>query len=54
MHYIGLDIGGTKCASVLGKIANDHIEILDKEYFLTANQYPYVILEKFSLFIEKY
>lgn len=54
MYYIGLDIGGTKCASALGKIENGNIEILDKEYFLTLNQNPYLILEKFSLFIEKH
>ncbi len=54
MYYIGLDIGGTKCASTLGKIENGNIEILDKEYFLTANQDPFVILEKFSHFIEKH
>jgi len=52
MYYIGLDIGGTKCASTLGKIENNNIEILKKDYFLTANQDPYVILEKFSSFIE--
>ncbi len=54
MYYIGLDIGGTKCASTLGKIENGNIEILDKEYFLTANQDPYAILGKFSVFIEKH
>ena len=28
MYYIGLDIGGTKCAASLGKITGDRIEIL--------------------------
>lgn len=28
MYYIGLDIGGTKCAASLGKIVGDKIEIL--------------------------
>lgn len=28
MYYIGLDIGGTKCAASLGKIVGDSIEIL--------------------------
>ena len=28
MYYIGLDIGGTKCAASLGKITGDKIEIL--------------------------
>ena len=53
-YYIGLDIGGTKCAATLGKISEGVPEILDKEYFLTAGQDPYVILERFSQFIEKH
>ena len=28
MYYIGLDIGGTKCAASLGKITGDRIEVL--------------------------
>ena len=28
MYYIGLDIGGTKCAASLGKITGNKIEIL--------------------------
>ena len=52
--YIGLDIGGTKCAATLGKIVDGTHEILDKEYFLTAGQAPEVILEKFSQFIIKH
>ena len=54
MYYIGLDIGGTKCASTLGKIEKEKIEILDKEFFLTENQNPYIILKRFSMFIDKY
>lgn len=54
MYYIGLDIGGTKCAATLGKIVGDLPEILDKEYFLTAGQHPKVILAKFSDFIQKH
>ncbi len=52
MYYIGLDMGGTKCASTLGKIENGKIDIIKKDYFLTNNQDPFVILNKFSLFIE--
>ena len=53
MYYIGLDIGGTKCASSLGKINNGIIEIIKKDFFLTANKdYP-EILERFSKFIEE-
>ena len=31
MYYIGLDIGGTKCAASLGKIVGDKIEILARD-----------------------
>ena len=54
MYYIGLDIGGTKCAATLGKATESLPIIQDKEYFLTAGQNPTVILEKFSAFIEKH
>ena len=50
-YYIGLDIGGTKCAATLGEIQNDLPTIVDKEYFLTDGQQPSVILERFSQFI---
>ena len=36
MYYIGLDIGGTKCASSLGKIENGNIEILKKKTYLIS------------------
>lgn len=56
-HYIGLDIGGTKCASTIGKIAvggnGEEITIIEREEFPTAGQKPEVILEKFSDFIER-
>ena len=53
MYYIGLDIGGTKCAATLGKITETLPDILDKKYFLTEQKYPFEILEIFSLFIEE-
>ena len=53
MYYIGLDIGGTKCASSLGKLDNNTFEILKKDYFLTDNQDPYIILDRFSNFISE-
>lgn len=53
MYYIGIDIGGTKCASSLGKIENEQIDIIKKDYFLTDNQDPFVILDRFSSFIEE-
>lgn len=56
-YYIGLDIGGTKCASTIGKIAvggnGEEITIIEREEFPTAGQKPEVILEKFSDFIER-
>jgi len=51
--FIGLDIGGTKCAATLARIQEGVPDILDKEYFLTNDLNPYVILEKFAEFIRK-
>ena len=52
-YYIGLDIGGTKCAQTIGKISeNDDLEILKRAEFPTAGQNSEVILDKFSGFIE--
>lgn len=53
MHYIGLDIGGTKCAATLGTLNGEPV-VTDKEYFLTAGQKPEIILERFASFIEKH
>ena len=52
-YYIGLDIGGTKCAASLGKIADGKITIDNKEQFPTGEQSPSAILEKFSDFIKR-
>ena len=48
--YIGLDIGGTKCAAVLGNLG-ENVEILDKITFATAGKTPDEILGVFSNFI---
>ena len=48
--YIGLDIGGTKCAAVLGNLTEE-VEILDKITFPTAGKTPDDILGLFSDFI---
>lgn len=48
--YIGLDIGGTKCAAVLGNLT-ENVEILDKITFATAGKTPDEILGIFSDFI---
>lgn len=54
-YYIGLDIGGTKCAQTLGAINTDNEssipKILKREEFQTAGQDPYSILDVFSKFI---
>ncbi len=59
-YYVGLDIGGTKCAATLGEVECDLKtgtfelpKILKKEKFLTANLAPEIILGRFSDFIEK-
>lgn len=50
--YIGLDIGGTKCAAVVG-VADENVEIIEKISFPTAGKTPDEILMLFSEFIEK-
>lgn len=52
MYYIGLDVGGTKCAATIGKIT-DKIEIIAKEKFATAGLTYTEVLEKFADFIER-
>lgn len=59
-YYVGLDIGGTKCAATLGEVKGDletgNFElpkILKKEKFLTANLAAEIILGRFSDFIEE-
>ncbi|MBQ8323321.1 MAG: ROK family protein [Clostridia bacterium] len=49
--YIGLDIGGTKCAAVIGTLS-DSFRIEDKISFPTAGRTPDAILSLFSRFIE--
>ena len=34
---LGFDVGGTKCAAVLGRRTGDDLEIADKEVFATAD-----------------
>ena len=45
--YVGLDIGGTKCAAVIGSLGKE-VEILDKITFPTAGKTPDEILNLFS------
>lgn len=53
MYYIGLDIGGTKCAAVLGEEIDGKMKILDKIRFDTYPNTPDQILTLFDQFIEK-
>lgn len=52
-YYIGFDIGGTKCAQILGKVTDMHPEILLREEFATKDFSPTQTLERFSEFVEK-
>lgn len=49
MYYLGIDIGGTKCAVSLGLDSADDFIIKDKEKFPTAGNTPYEVLDKFLL-----
>lgn len=46
-YYIGIDIGGTKCAVSLGEINGSDIRIVDKVQFPTIPNEPYKVLERF-------
>ncbi len=52
MYYIGIDIGGTKCAVTLGKYDGKNMEIAEKSKFDTAGT-PEKVLEKFLCEIDK-
>ena len=45
--YLGIDIGGTKCAASLGEVRGAEIKILGKRKFPTAPNQPYKVLEQF-------
>ena len=48
MVYIGLDIGGTKCAVSLGQSTGEgKLDILDKVQFETGRRDPYAVLDEF-------
>lgn len=51
--YIGLDIGGTKCASTLGVFNSQVPDIIDKKYFLTERNTPDEIMAEFDFFIDQ-
>lgn len=52
-YYIGLDIGGTKCATTLAQI-DDEPNILSKESFATEGRSPEETLSLFAKFIRKH
>ena len=51
-YYIGVDIGGTKCAATLGGEENGSLSILEKISFATFPD-PYGVLERFEEEIRK-
>lgn len=44
MYYIGIDIGGTKCAVSLGETNGSDISIIDKVKFETGTREPHLVL----------
>lgn len=53
-HYIGFDIGGTKCAQILGRVTDGYPEVVVREEFPTKPLSPEDVLNKFSTFVKKY
>lgn len=52
--YIGIDIGGTKCAVVVGEYKNEEIKIISRTAFATqVDEEPTSIIEKFSEIISE-
>lgn len=52
--YIGIDIGGTKCAVIVGEYENEEIKIISRTAFDTdVSEEPTDIIEKFSEIISK-
>ncbi len=52
--YIGIDIGGTKCAVIVGEYENGKIKIVSREEFATdVSESPLCVIEKFSAIISK-
>ncbi|MDR1892886.1 MAG: ROK family protein [Oscillospiraceae bacterium] len=51
---IGIDIGGTKCAVVLGRTDGESIEILQKQRFDTPPNAPVAVLARLDSIIARY
>ena len=53
--YIGIDIGGTKCAVIVGEYADGKFNIISRTAFATdVDEEPTVIIDKFSEIIAGY
>ena len=47
MYYIGLDIGGTKCAVCIGEVREGNLTLIDKQQFATwKGRDPYTVLDE--------
>ena len=53
-RYIGLDIGGTKCASILGEKTCGRMEVLEKRRFETAAKSPDEVMSEFCSDIRRF
>lgn len=53
MKYIGIDIGGTKCAVSLGEDNGCDLCVLDKSKFPTAGKKPMEVLEEFMVNLDE-
>lgn len=52
--YIGIDIGGTKCAVIVGEYENEKFKIISRNAFATdPNEDPISVIEKFSEIINE-
>ena len=53
--YIGIDIGGTKCAVMLAEVSGDNINFVKKEKLKTDNNEPALsVIEKFCSIIDEF
>lgn len=52
--YIGIDVGGTKCAVIVGEYEDGRLKIISRTAFATdVNEEPFSAIEKFSEIISK-
>ncbi len=54
MKFIGIDIGGTKCAACLAEVKDKGLTFLKKESFPTPIGRPYEVLERLYAIISKW